>query len=67
MPQKLETIIAEIQAAFPNELYEDDSTKPGQKFCAFHMGWYNIYAESVSGLIIQLKNPFLMHLLCILG
>lgn len=45
--EKLGIIVAELQALFPQEKFEVDSTETSE-FLALHFSWYNRYAESVS-------------------
>jgi hypothetical protein len=48
LKKSLESLPLVIKALFPGEVFEDDSSRDGFKFCAVHMTQYNRYSEKVS-------------------
>jgi hypothetical protein len=61
LERKLDVILAEIDALFPGELYEVDSTDENYSFLALHFGRYNKYSENVSVLSISAEIKYLTH------
>jgi hypothetical protein len=48
LKEQIQLLPSLVNALFPLELFEDDSTRVGFEFCAVHMSQYNRYTESVS-------------------